>query len=1116
MVQSYGWCRRVVVPFVSVIVVATCFTSAAIAAPRAHRAKHDAGAGLWLVADNGRIQALGSAESFAPVDGDWSRRHVAVAAAATPSGHGLWILAADGSVLPVGDATAFAPALASVRHDGPDAVGIAATSDGGGYLVAFADGAVRAYGDAASHGSANVQRGDRHAIVAIAMTPTGGGYWLVGSDAQVYAFGDAVMLRPSPFRFGDDEHVVAVATTPTGHGLWLAEADGSIDTLGDASSLPTIGRRLDHGPLAALAATPTGRGLWLAGAGGSVEARGDATPFGPQPAGGRGQIVAAVASAPMGTLTVTVSDLPAGASAAATVASAGATFGVIATETVRVPAGDYQVTARLVHASNATYFPTVTGSPSTVGPGTAATATVDYYDEVPDTTQVIPAAAVTGATGEPATGLTLTLNAASAPRLAIGNIVALGVTPATPYGLLGTVTALTANGSKLLVQTTPARLIDAISRGDLEADWSLASGSGGGSGVGTAAAGQTVPRQTQALRRGSSLPAIGTDIENNVSCDGGGSVLLTGRVDIQPFVKLRAHMGLSHTTVETAKFSAGVTESSELELAAQVAADCTLAPTPLGPPVEDVFTAFIGWLPVVVVVKIQLELSASGHIDAAVATSVSQNVTASAGVDYDHGSFTPFATFDPGFKDVPPAPTASAGIWVKVGPTLTALLYDVAGPEFNLDVGLDFEANWGTPPPTPWWTLSGTLDAGVGLVVPKLGLDWSDPSVISFRKILEQASAPAPISTEGDLGTDDTLDAVSPVGSKWVYYLVGDGFTEPASIDRVPADGSSPPEILQGGLNDVTGFDVAPDGTVYWATSTLENHGSDQVPDWHYIGRIWKDGLPFSTIDKDLVNGGFAAPSLLSLSADGSTLAFAFAWGESSNAIGTTEVHVVDTQDGSETYHQTFPDQRLATLELNADGSTLFSNFAGPTGSPLEKLELPSGTEFTPLTGLVGSAAIYKLSPVDPHTLVYESGTSGGQNPHLELHLVDLATGSDQLVTQIWPGAYNTFGFSPDGTRLAFEGPGTGNPAVWSSTLTGGDPRRMTGAPTGTFFRAGGHFLFSVPADSLVPPGPDNTNFVDGDGVILYSGEGEWLVFTRLATPPDTGGGGGGGGPPEG
>jgi len=772
VIWSCGVVRRAVVTLAAAV-LAACVVSPALAAARSSQT---AGSGLWLVTATGRIVALGGAPSLsAPVA--WTRQHVVVAAAGTPSGNGLWLLAVDGSVQPVGDASSFGPVpvpTSAARR----AVGIAATPDGGGYLVAYADGKVAAAGDAVARGNASPPAGVLHGIAAIAITPTGNGYWLVGTDGHVYPFGDAPALGQPPARLLDV--ATAVATTPTGRGLWIGFADGHVATLGDAAALARTGRAL-VGPLSALAPTASGAGLWLAGLAGSVEARGDAAAV--AQSGIVLPVVAAVASAPTGTLTVNVSELPAGASGAVTVAGGGTQFELHTTDTLRLSPGDYDVTADTVRVGTTTYRANVTGSPASIPAGGDVAATADYVWMIPDTTKDIPAGAVETASGDPTTGLTLTLDAATAPSLAVGNVVVIGFTDATPNGWIGKVASLSASGGALIASTVPASVEDAFPRGQIDVDF--------GSDGGTTVDGSAV-RRTQAHADDSQDETFAERFLESLTC--GGTANVSGGITVTRDIHLQASWSILH-----ASFSAGlhafVETQAHARFDASAAAGCTLAPTPFAelPPIR----VQAGEVPLV----LMFGLDVSAGIDAHAAVSAGATATELMSLN-DTWSTSDGHHFDNDIRPpqfvAAPAPTldADAEAWVKVGPRATLLIGGVAGPYVDVDAGLKLGASTAA---TPWWTLDGTLDADIGLsFLGIFDVAQIDPWHEDFP--LLQASGPPP-----DNGGDGGGTGGGGTGG-------GDG-NPPPTPATCDASGAPFP-LMPGDDVPVEGHDFQPNETV--------------------------------------------------------------------------------------------------------------------------------------------------------------------------------------------------------------------------------------------------------------------------------------------------------------
>lgn len=730
MISKRGFGRRGI-SALGAVLVAACFASTAVAAPHSSRG---AGSGLWLVTATGRVEALGGAPALSPA-ASWTRQHVVVAAAGTPTGGGLWLLAVDGSVLPVGDAAAFGP-VPPARTLAGRAVGIAATPDGAGYLVAYADGRVEPGGDAVTRGNASLPRGLGHEVAAIAITPTGQGYWLVGLDGHVYAFGDAPAL--APVRLGPfDALVTAAAPTATGRGLWIGSADGHVTALGDAAPLLPASRPL-RGALTALAPTPSGGGLWLASLTGNVEARGDAAPL-----ASTGLVlpaVAAVASAPTGTLTVNVTDLPAGSGGAVTVTGSGPQYTVPVTETLRVAPGSYSVTADAVHAAHTSYRPTITGTPAFVVPGENATAIVDYLWAIPDTTKRVVSSAVEDATGDPKTGLTLTLDPASAPSLAVGDIVVVGITDATPYGWIGKVASLSSSAGALTVTTTLASLTDAFTRGEIHAQWGP-DGNSISDGLASSA------RVTQAHRRSQDLlQNIEAQIPDNFSCGGSASAKLSGDASVTSSVAFHVSWGgIFHPTDVNGDVTSHFGATASAGFTASTAASCTLDPTEIAelPPIP--LGDALGF---VITLKLELDVSAGVSTDAAVTTSVHASESADLGASDHDGSVSLTKNVGlPKFTEDRPAPTANADAWVKIGPRATVLIEGAAGPFVDLNAGVHFHADASVD---PWWTLDATLDSDIGLSF--LGHDFGTFHLFNDPYPLLQATEPPPTGSGGGGG----------------------------------------------------------------------------------------------------------------------------------------------------------------------------------------------------------------------------------------------------------------------------------------------------------------------------------------------------------------------------
>ncbi|MFD0331889.1 hypothetical protein ACFQZC_36380 [Streptacidiphilus monticola] len=203
---------------------------------------------------------------------------------------------------------------------------------------------------------------------------------------------------------------------------------------------------------------------------------------------------------------------------------------------------------------------------------------------------------------------------------------------------------------------------------------------------------------------------------------------------------LRADWSLSGGA--TAAVSVSAREASSLTAALSGAATCTLTTTQLGSTrTLGEFTVFIGPVPVVVVPRLSFFVRGSVKTTGSVTASAGQDFTATAGLSYAHGTLTPNATAVASSTHQPPTVTGTGRLTVAVSTRLRLDLFGVAGPTVTIDPGLDLAADVTA---NPWWTLTGTLDAGASLRIPALGINASDPRLFSRRVELAHAAGRSP------------------------------------------------------------------------------------------------------------------------------------------------------------------------------------------------------------------------------------------------------------------------------------------------------------------------------------------------------------------------------------
>src|SRR4051794_29669495 len=196
-----------------------------------------------------------------------------------------------------------------------------------------------------------------------------------------------------------------------------------------------------------------------------------------------------------------------------------------------------------------------------------------------------------------------------------------------------------------------------------------------------------------------------------LSCGPAGSARVNGSLDASLDPSLR--FARSGARVRSARAVATLRGGADLAVEATAGASCRLEPTAVtrwtAPPLR--FAA--GPVPVVVVPRITLYVSAEARAASPVATRIHGTFSATAGIRYARrvrriGRFTQHLAADP------PRARAAASLSARVTPSLELLLYGAAGPRFDFGTGLDFHAG----PPR---RLSVPVELSAGLRLP--GLD---------------------------------------------------------------------------------------------------------------------------------------------------------------------------------------------------------------------------------------------------------------------------------------------------------------------------------------------------------------------------------------------------------
>jgi hypothetical protein len=243
--------------------------------------RNPAGAGYWLLSDQGGVYSYGCAPFFGSAAGQpYFAGQRAVGMVATPSGSGYWIVSAAGGVYSYGSAQSYGSAAGQSYFAGQRAVGMATNAAGNGYWIVSAAGGVYSYGGARSYGAAAGQPYFAgQTAVGMASDAAGDGYWIVSAAGGLYAYGAAPSYGAAAGQaYFAGQRAVGMARNSTGTGYWIVSAAGGVYSYGSAPSYgAAAGQAYFTGKTAGgLASTSDGRGYWLVSTDGGVYAFGDA------------------------------------------------------------------------------------------------------------------------------------------------------------------------------------------------------------------------------------------------------------------------------------------------------------------------------------------------------------------------------------------------------------------------------------------------------------------------------------------------------------------------------------------------------------------------------------------------------------------------------------------------------------------------------------------------------------------------------------------------------------------------------------------------------------------------------------------------------------------------
>jgi len=322
-----------------------------------------------------------------------------------------------------------------------------------------------------------------------------------------------------------------------------------------------------------------------------------------------------------------------------------------------------------------------------------------------------------------------------------GDILAIGITDTTPYGLLRKVESVSSNGN-FIVNTVHSTLEEAIYSGTLNLFKALTPED---------VAVFTSLKQGVTLQNIFRPQALGVfyfNIDNVILFDFDSNPLTT-------YDQIRANGNISFETsfdfkikiddlqLKYLSFINTSSEKAEIEIDAEISVLSLEKKVEIAQLSFAPITVWVGWLPVIITPVLSVNVGLDGDVSVDVDTSIIQEATLEAGLTFDDGIWAPISDFSNGFQFSPPRLSASCDFRGYAGPQLNLFVYGVVGPyaEINglLEISTSFLGKL-------MWELFGGLDAGIGVKFEIFSMTITDyyAKVIEYKLLLAQGEIGAP------------------------------------------------------------------------------------------------------------------------------------------------------------------------------------------------------------------------------------------------------------------------------------------------------------------------------------------------------------------------------------
>lgn len=349
----------------------------------------------------------------------------------------------------------------------------------------------------------------------------------------------------------------------------------------------------------------------------------------------------------------------------------------------------------------------------------------------------------------------------------VGDVLVSDSSEMAQEGFLRKVTRISRENGQVVVETSSAKLEEAIESGNVEVSHTL-----------TATDIQTEPSQLS--RHGNKVllapmpDGLEITINEVVLADEDGDysttydqVVANGSILLDPSFDFR--LAIEDHTLEELVFLNETTEQVELEISSTLAVDDLHVSRQIANYHFSPITVWVGWLPVVITPVMSVSVGLDGSASVDVHAGVSQQATLTSGLVYRHGDWRALDDLSHEFDFTPPTLSSGCEMRVFVRPQLDLLIYGTPGPYGRVDGYLQLSAD---PLDSPWWELYAGLEASIGVefdVLSDVVGSYHD-TVIDERWLLAHAAETTehPAESETEAVEGETQNGVQ--GEQSIVY----------------------------------------------------------------------------------------------------------------------------------------------------------------------------------------------------------------------------------------------------------------------------------------------------------------------------------------------------------